>query len=203
MPQPGAIPAEIPLPPSGGSVFYSLIPFTQDPEPSLGPGAVDADMSDAKPTYLTKEGLQKLKDELQFLKTKERARIAQAIADARAQGDLSENAEYDAAKDEQGLLEAKIAKLDDTVANARLLDESQIDASKAYILSTVKVKNTANGMEQTYTLVSPQEADFATGRISVKSPIGEGLLGTQVGDKVMIKVPAGKVTLEVLDISRG
>jgi transcription elongation factor GreA len=160
-------------------------------------------MSDAKPTYLTKEGLQKLKDELQFLKTKERARIAQAIADARAQGDLSENAEYDAAKDEQGLLEAKIAKLDDTVANARLLDESQIDASKAYILSTVKVKNTANGMEQTYTLVSPQEADFATGRISVKSPIGEGLLGTQVGDKVMIKVPAGKVTLEVLDISRG
>lgn len=160
-------------------------------------------MSDAKPTYLTKEGLQKLKDELQFLKTKERARIAQAIADARAQGDLSENAEYDAAKDEQGLLEAKIAKLDDTVANARLLDESQIDASKAYILSTVKVKNTANGMEQTYTLVSPQEADFATGRISVKSPIGEGLLGTEVGDKVVIKVPAGKVTLEVLDISRG
>lgn len=169
----------------------------------LATGPVDAEMSDAKPTYLTAEGLQKLKDELQFLKTKERARIAQAIADARAQGDLSENAEYDAAKDEQGLLEAKIAKLDDTVANARLLDESQIDPSKAYILSTVKVKNTANGMDQTYTLVSPQEADFASGRISVKSPIGEGLLGTQVGDKVVIKVPAGKVTLEVLEISRG
>ena len=160
-------------------------------------------MSDAKPTYLTENGLQKLKEELQFLKTKERARIAQAIVDACAQGDLSEHAEYDAAKDEQALLEAKIAKLEDTVANARLLDESQIDASKAYILSTVKVKNTANGMEQTYTLVSPQEADFATGRISVKSPIGEGLLGTQVGDQVAIKVPAGKVTLEVLEISRG
>ncbi|MDE2995454.1 MAG: transcription elongation factor GreA [Bacteroidota bacterium] len=160
-------------------------------------------MSDAKPTYLTAEGLQKLKDELHFLKTKERARIAQAIADARAQGDLSENAEYDAAKDEQGLLEAKIAKMETTVSNARILDESQIDTSKAYILSTVRVKNTANGMEQTYKLVSAQEADFATGKISVKSPIGEGLLGKSVGDKVNITVPAGKVTLEVLEISRG
>ena len=160
-------------------------------------------MSDAKPTYLTAEGLQKLKDELHFLKTKERARIAQAIADARAQGDLSENAEYDAAKDEQGLLEAKIAKMETTVSNARILDESQIDTSKAYILSTVRVKNTANGMEQTYKLVSAQEADFATGKISVKSPIGEGLLGKSVGDKVNITVPVGKVTLEVLEISRG
>ena len=160
-------------------------------------------MSDAKPTYLTAEGLQKLKDELHFLKTKERARIAQAIADARAQGDLSENAEYDAAKDEQGLLEAKIAKMETTVSNARILDESQIDTSKAYILSTVRVKNTTNGMEQTYKLVSAQEADFATGKISVKSPIGEGLLGKSVGDKVDITVPAGKVTLEVLEISRG
>ena len=160
-------------------------------------------MSDAKPTYLTAEGLQKLKDELHFLKTKERARIAQAIADARAQGDLSENAEYDAAKDEQGLLEAKIAKMETTVSNARILDESQIDTSKAYILSTVRVKNTANGMEQTYKLVSAQEADFATGKISVKRPIGEGLLGKSVGDKVNITVPAGKVTLEVLEISRG
>ena len=160
-------------------------------------------MSDAKPTYLTAEGLQKLKDELHFLKTKERARIAQAIADARAQGDLSENAEYDAAKDEQGLLEAKIAKMETTVSNALILDESQINTSKAYILSTVRVKNTANGMEQTYKLVSAQEADFATGKISVKSPIGEGLLGKSVGDKVNITVPAGKVTLEVLEISRG
>jgi len=160
-------------------------------------------MSDIKPTYLTEEGLQKLKDELHFLKTKERARIAQAIADARAQGDLSENAEYDAAKDEQGLLEAKIAKLETAVSSARIVDESQIDSSKAYIFSNVKVKNTANGMEQTYTLVSAQEADFATGKISVKSPIGEGLLGKAVGDKVDITVPAGTVTLEIMEISRG
>ena len=160
-------------------------------------------MSDSKPTYLTEEGLQKLKEELHFLKTKERARIAQAIAEARAQGDLSENAEYDAAKDEQGLLEAKISKLETTVSNARVVDESQIDTSKAYILSNVVVRNTANGMEQTYTLVSPQEADFAAGKISIKSPIGEGLLGKSVGDTVVISVPAGKVTLEIKNISRG
>jgi transcription elongation factor GreA len=160
-------------------------------------------MSESKPTYLTEEGLRKLKEELKFLKTKERARIAQAIAEARAQGDLSENAEYDAAKDEQGLLEAKISKLENTVSQARIVDESQIDPSKAYILSTVVVRNSANGMEQTYTLVSPQEADFATGKISIKSPIGEGLLGKSVGDSVTIKVPAGKVSLEIVDISRG
>ena len=160
-------------------------------------------MSESKPTYLTEEGLRKLKEELHFLKTKERARIAQAIAEARAQGDLSENAEYDAAKDEQGLLEAKISKLENTVSQARIVDESQIDPSKAYILSTVVVRNSANGMEQTYTLVSPQEADFATGKISIKSPIGEGLLGKSVGDTVTIKVPAGKVSLEIVDISRG
>ncbi len=160
-------------------------------------------MSDSKPTYLTEEGLHKLKEELHFLKTKERARIAQAIAEARAQGDLSENAEYDAAKDEQGLLEAKISKLETTVSSARIVDESQIDPSKAYILSNVVVRNTANSMEQTYTLVSPQEADFATGKISIKSPIGEGLLGKSVGDTVVINVPAGKVTLEIMNISRG
>jgi transcription elongation factor GreA len=160
-------------------------------------------MSESKPTYLTEEGLRKLKEELHFLKTKERARIAQSIAEARAQGDLSENAEYDAAKDEQGLLEAKISKLENTVSQARIVDESQIDPSKAYILSTVVVRNSANGMEQTYTLVSPQEADFATGKISIKSPIGEGLLGKSVGDSVTIKVPAGKVSLEIVDISRG
>ncbi|MDA0684173.1 MAG: transcription elongation factor GreA [Bacteroidetes bacterium] len=160
-------------------------------------------MSDEKPTYLTKEGLQKLTEELHFLRTKGRARVAQAIAEARAQGDLSENAEYDAAKDEQGHLEAKIAKLADTVSKARIVDESQIDSSKAYILSTVRVKNTSNDMEQTYKLVSAQEADFATGKISIKSPIGEGLLGKSVGDQIEISVPAGKVTLEVLEISRG
>mgnify|MGYP004001405649 FL=1 len=160
-------------------------------------------MSDQKPTYLTAEGLQKLKDELHFLRTKERPRISGDIAEARAQGDLSENAEYDAAKEEQGLLEARIAKMENTVSNARILDESQMDDSKDFILSTVVVKNTANGMEQTYKLVSEQEADFATGRISIKSPIGSGLLGKEVGDQVAISVPAGKVTLEIMDISRG
>jgi|AP95_1055475.scaffolds.fasta_scaffold107239_1 transcription elongation factor GreA len=160
-------------------------------------------MSDQKTTYLTQEGLQKLRDEIYFMKTKERSRIAHAIGEARAQGDLSENAEYDAAKEEQGHLEAKIARLETTEASVRIIDESQIDASKAYIMSTVKVWNIQNKMEQTYTLVSSQEADFAAGKISVSSPIGEGLLGKEVGDKVDIQIPAGKVTLEILKISRG
>jgi len=160
-------------------------------------------MSDQKTTYLTEEGLQKLRDEIHFMKTKERARIAQAIGEARAQGDLSENAEYDAAKEEQGHLEAKIARLETTEASVRIIDESQIDASKAYIMSRVKVQNTANKMEQTYILVSSQEADFAAGKISVGSPIGKGLLGKEVGDEVDIQVPAGKVTLKILEISRG
>lgn len=159
-------------------------------------------MENQKTTYLTEEGLQKLKDELQYLRTKGRADIASAIAEARAQGDLSENAEYDAAKEEQGHLEARIAKLESTIASARIVDESQIDSSKAYILSFVKVKNTGNGTEQSYQLVAPEEADFAEGRISIESPIGKGLLGKAVGDKVKIKVPAGTVELEVLDISR-
>lgn len=160
-------------------------------------------METPQKTYLTKEGFQKLKDELQFLRTKERARIADAIAEARAQGDLSENAEYDAAKEEQGHLESKIAKLENTVANARVVDESQIDSSKAFILSTVTIRNTKNGAEQAYTLVAPEEADLASGRISIKSPIGAGLLGKSVGDKADIKVPAGTVTFEIIDISRG
>lgn len=159
-------------------------------------------MPDSKPVYLTPDGLQKLKDELQHLRTKGRARIAEAIADARAQGDLSENAEYDAAKEEQGHLEARIAKLEDTVANARIVDEEKIDTSKAFILSTVRVKNTKTGAEQQYTLVSPEEADLASGRISISSPIGKGLLGKAVGDAVEITVPAGKVQLEIVDISR-
>lgn len=160
-------------------------------------------MSDQKTTYLTQEGLQKLRDEIHFMKTKERPRIAYAIAEARAQGDLSENAEYDAAKEEQGHLEAKISRLETTEASVRIIDESQIDASKAYIMSTVKVQNVQNKMEQTYTLVSSQEADVAAGKISVSSPIGEGLLGKEVGDKVDIQIPAGKVTLKILEISRG
>ena len=152
--------------------------------------------------YLTEEGLQNLKDELHHLRTKERPRISNAIAEARAQGDLSENAEYDAAKEAQGHLEARIAKMESTIANARIVDERHIDPSKAYILSKVKVKNKKAGMEQTYTLVSAEEADLAKGKISVTSPIGKGMLGKSVGDVVEIEVPAGKVQLEILDISR-
>lgn len=159
-------------------------------------------MSDTKPVYLTKEGLEKLKADLHFCRTKERARIADAIAEARAQGDLSENAEYDAAKEEQGHLEAKIAKLEDTISNARLLDESKVDNSKAFILSTVRVENRKTKSQQEYTLVSAHEADYASGRISISSPIGKGLLGSSVGDVVKIAVPAGEVELVVLEISR-
>ncbi|NNE69955.1 MAG: transcription elongation factor GreA [Rhodothermales bacterium] len=155
-----------------------------------------------KPVYLTPEGLEKLKADLKFMTSKERPRISRDIAEAREKGDLSENAEYDAAKEAQGLLEAKIAKLQTTIANARIVDESQMDTSKAFILSTVKVRNKANAMEQTYKLVSAAEADFAKGRISVTSPIGKGLLGKAVGDTVTIKVPAGSVELEIVEISR-
>ncbi len=159
-------------------------------------------MTQTNNVYLTQEGLQKLKDEVQFLRTKERARVASAIAEAREKGDLSENAEYDAAKEEQGHLEARIAKLETTISSARIVDESQVDGSKARILSTVRVRNPQNGMEQRYTLVSAQEADLASGKISVTSPIGKGLLGGGVGDVVEVKVPAGKVKLEILEISR-
>jgi transcription elongation factor GreA len=152
--------------------------------------------------YLTKEGLAKMKEELQFLRTRERARIAEAIAEARAQGDLSENAEYDAAKEAQGHLEAKISKMESTIANARVVEDQDIDDSKAYILSNIRIKNLNNGMEQVYTLVAPQEADLATGRISINSPIGQGLLGRSAGETVEIKVPAGKVKLKIIEISR-
>lgn len=159
-------------------------------------------MEDRKPVYLTEEGLQELKEELHQLKTKERSEIANAIADARSKGDLSENAEYDAAKEKQGHLEARIAKLEDMVARARIVDESQVDTSKAYILSTVRVKNLKNDTEQAYTLVSEREADISDGKISVDSPIGKGLLGKSAGDVVDISVPAGTVKLEILEISR-
>jgi transcription elongation factor GreA len=159
-------------------------------------------MMQQKTTYLTPEGIQKLKEDLQFLRTKERARIATAIAEARAQGDLSENAEYDAAKEEQGHLEARIAQLEQLISTARVVDESQVDSSKAFILSKVRVKNLQNDMEQEYTLVSAQEADLAEGKISVTSPVGKGLLGKSVGDVVEIKVPAGRIKLKVLEISR-
>lgn len=156
----------------------------------------------SKPVYLTEAALQGLKDDLQFLRTKERARIAQAIAEARSQGDLSENAEYDAAKEEQGHLEARIAKLEESISNARVVDEHQIDTSRAYILSQVRVRNTRTGTEQTYTLTSAHEADLVQNKISVSSPIGKGLLGKTVGDVIEIKVPAGMVKLEILEISR-
>jgi len=155
-----------------------------------------------KPTYLTPEELQKMKEEVQFLRVKERARIARAIAEAREKGDLSENAEYDAAKEAQGHLEAKIAKMESVIASARIVDEKQVDSSRAYILSSVTVRNKNNGAQQTYTLVSAEEADLAAGRISVTSPIGKGLLGTAKGDVVEIQVPAGKVKFEVVDITR-
>jgi transcription elongation factor GreA len=159
-------------------------------------------MADERTVYMTEEGLEELKQELHHLKTKERARIADEIAEARAKGDLSENAEYDAAKEEQGKLEARISKLEDTIARARVVDEKEVDSTKAYILSNVKVKNLGTGDEQTFTLTSEQEADVSENKISVDSPIGKGLLGKEEGDVVEIDVPAGTVEFEIIDISR-
>lgn len=153
-------------------------------------------------SYYTAEGLKKLREELNHLKDVERPNASQAIADARDKGDLSENAEYDAAKEAQGMLEMKIAKLEETLANARLIDESQLDTSKVLVLSTVKIKNQTNGMEMTYTLVAESEADLATGKISVSSPIGKGLLGKSVGDVAEIQVPNGTMKFDILEISR-
>ena len=155
----------------------------------------------AQVSYYTPEGLQKLKDELNELKTKGRTDIAKQIAEARDKGDLSENAEYDAAKDAQGLLELKISKLEEVVGNARLIDNTTIDTSKVSILSTAKIKNVKNGMVMNYTLVSEEEADLKANKISVKSPFGQGLLGKKVGDIAEIKAPAGTMEFEVLDIS--
>ena len=155
----------------------------------------------SKVSYYTEKGLKKLKDELNHLKTTGRTDISKQIAEARDKGDLSENAEYDAAKDAQGLLELKIAKLGIVVGNARVMDEKNIDTSKASVLSKVKIKNKKNGATMTYTLVSEEEADLKSGKISVQSPIGKGLLGKKVGDVTVIQVPAGKVEFEVQDIS--
>lgn len=153
-------------------------------------------------SYYTAEGLKKLREELDYLKNVARPKASQDIADARDKGDLSENAEYDAAKEAQGLLEMRIAKLEETHANARLIDESQLDVSKALVLSNVKIKNQANGAEMKYTLVAESEADLKTGKISVTSPIGKGLLGKSVGDVAEITVPNGTLKFEVLEISR-
>ncbi|HEY0045798.1 MAG TPA: transcription elongation factor GreA [Flavobacterium sp.] len=153
-------------------------------------------------SYYTAEGLRKLREELDQLKHIERPKASQAIAEARDKGDLSENAEYDAAKEAQGLLEMRIAKLEEVHANARLIDESQLDVSKVLVLSNVKIKNQANKQEMTYTLVAESEADLKTGKISVTSPIGKGLLGKSVGEVAEIIVPNGVLQFEILEITR-
>lgn len=151
--------------------------------------------------YVTKEGLDKLRAELEQLESIERPKISQQIAEARDKGDLSENAEYDAAKEAQGLLELRISKLKDQVANSRVIDASQLDSSKVSILSSVKIKNTANGMVMSYTLVPETEADLSKGKISVNTPIAKGLLGKVVGDIADISLPNGmQMKFEILDI---
>lgn len=160
-------------------------------------------MTEQKTVYLTEEGIEKLEKELHHLRTKERPRISNEIAEARAKGDISENAEYDAAKEAQGKVEARIAKLENTLANARIVDENTIDPNKAYILSNVRFKNRKTGTEQTIKLVAEEESNPAEGKISVSSPIGKGLLGHEVGDVIDVEVPAGEISLEILEISRG
>ncbi|MFO7720122.1 MAG: transcription elongation factor GreA [Gillisia sp.] len=155
-----------------------------------------------KVSYYTPEGLKKLRDELNRLRDVERPKASQAIADARDKGDLSENAEYDAAKEAQGLLELRIAKMEEVVSGAKVLDESQLDTSKVLVHSHVRIKNMANGMEVKYKLVAQSEADLKTGKISVESPIGKGLLGKKVGDTAEVEVPNGMMKFEILEIWR-
>lgn len=156
----------------------------------------------SKVQYYTQEKLDELRAELQYLKMQGRSDMAKQIAEARDKGDLSENAEYDAAKDAQGLLELKISKLNEVVANARVMDETNIDTSKVSILSKVKIKNKKNGMEVVYTIVSEEEADLKAGKISNSSPFGKGLFGKSVGDIAQIQAPSGLVEFEILEISR-
>ncbi len=155
----------------------------------------------AQASYMTEEGLANLKKELEQLTTVERPAISQQIAEARDKGDLSENAEYDAAKEAQGLLEMRIARMEDMVANARIIDESKIDTSHVQILNKVKIKNIKNSQQLEYMLVSESESDIKSGKISVATPIAKGLLGKKVGDVVEIKVPSGVMSFEVLEIS--
>lgn len=152
--------------------------------------------------YFTKDGLEKLKEELERLKSVERPAISQQIAEAREKGDLSENAEYDAAKNEQGMLELRISKLEETLSNARVIDESQLDDSRVSILSKVKLKNMKNNAVMTYTLVPENEADIKSGKISVNSPIAKGLLGKEAGETAEIQVPAGLMSFKIMEISR-
>ncbi len=156
----------------------------------------------AQINYYTEEGLNKLKQELHEMKTVQRPAISQQIAEARDKGDLSENAEYDAAKEAQGILEMKIAKLEEIVSNARIFDDSNIDTSKVFILSKVKIKNVKNNMMMEYTLVAENEADLKEKKISVESPIGKGLLGKSVGEIADIQTPNGIVQFEIVEISR-
>jgi len=156
----------------------------------------------SKVSYYTEEGLKKLRGELNTLKDIERPKISNAIAEARDKGDLSENAEYDAAKEAQGMLEMKISKLEETLAGARLIDESQLDISKVLVLSKVKIKNESNGMEMDYMIVADGEADLASSKISINSPIGKGLLGKSIGDIAEINVPNGILKFKILKISR-
>ena len=151
--------------------------------------------------YLTRERLLEIEKELQEMKTNGRKQMAAKIAEARAHGDLSENAEYDAAKEEQGLFELRIAKIEDMLSRARIIDPSQFEEGKVHILSKVKIKNMKNNKIYDYLLVSPEEADFQEGKISITSPVGKGLLGTQVGDKVKIQAPAGILDYEIIEIS--
>ena len=153
-------------------------------------------------SYYTADGLKKLREELNHLKDVERPRASEAIAEARDKGDLSENAEYDAAKEAQGMLEMKIAKLEEVLATARLIDESQLDVSKVLVLSKVRIKNLNNNMEMNYTLVAESEADLKSGKISVNSPIGKGLLGKKVGEIAEVVVPNGILKFEILSIER-
>lgn len=154
-----------------------------------------------KVSYVTKEGLKKLQDELEKLQTVERPKISKAIGEAIEKGDISENAEYDAAKDAQGMLEAKIAQLQDLVANCRVIDESQIGTSKVQMLNKVTIKNTKTGSTMVYSLVSETEANFKEGKLSIHTPIAQALVGKKVGDKVTVQVPAGEMEFEILDIS--
>ena len=156
----------------------------------------------SKISYYTAEGLKKLKEELNHLKDVERPKASNAIAEARDKGDLSENAEYDAAKEAQGMLEMRISKLEETLSNARVIDESQLDNSKVLVLSKVKIKNQVNNMIMDYTIVADGEADLSKGKIYVNSPIGKGLLGKSVGEIAQINVPSGVINFEVLEITR-
>lgn len=157
-------------------------------------------MSDQNFVYLTKERLVELEKELQDMKLNGRKEIAAKIAEARAHGDLSENAEYDAAKEEQGLFELRISKLESVLARARVIDTSQLPDGEVHILSTVLIKNIKNQKTFEYTLVSPEEADFQAGKISITSPVGQGLMGRKVGENVKVKAPAGLLEFEILSI---